>query len=903
MYIAYLHIFQLTKNLRMKNVLLFIGAMLIASFAIQAQTVEFSDDFENGAGNWTLEGAWGITTAQANSGTSSLTDSPGGDYAANIDISATLTTGIDLSAALDATLTFSAIYEIEGGNFDYCFVEASADGGDSWINVATFLGEGNLSPWVEYSYSLGGLVGNSDVKIRFRFFADGGYEVDGIYIDDVEITSSDVDTGAPLLLHTPPAFYESNQGDVIMGAELIDISGIASTTLSYTVDGGMAASTDGINVFDNVYGYVIPEQAAGSQVDYSITATDDSPANNTVTTDTYSYIAGSHLFYDNSTVDFVNTFGPDAASGLTSCAVRFSLFGVDVKYALIRNYTDNNRPNDDFEFHIWADDNGLPGADMITPFMVTPEADAENDNSPMTRVDLRDYAEQLSGITGDVFMGFTVPSGQTWLVQTTPGVGGRTYTFNGTEWALETDDYHFRLVTTAATAADECADATDITSVLGGGVNNPQSTPLFDNTDATAAEEPVDGTGCFADTAEGATFENTQWYTFVGDGLPYTIRATDCGSTNYNDDTQMAVFSGDDCDNLTPVTCNEDEDFANGIYNAAVTVETEEGVRYYILIDGWDGTVGEYCIEFTEISLITCADIALGAASTDQPFVCLGDTTSFNLASGTVIPDDGPIRGFRWVVSTEDVSGSAHPFQEASYFGAFGESSTVYTPALPNTGTPLTAGDYYFTPVVYAGATNDSTINATLNFTEGCIITGTSVLVSLLGELAPLEASVSSTNELSIPGNNGEAGVIAIGGSGNYAYEWSNGATTETITGLAAGDYSVTVSDVSGCVDPIVMSVTVELTVGVGEIEFAQAIRLFPNPAKDQAVIEYSFEDSRDLQIKITNAIGQVVWEQEAPKGLLARVELDLSNFTNGVYFVEFNDGSNQLTRRLVVNK
>ncbi len=888
----------------MKNVLLFIGVMLIASFAIQAQTVEFSDDFENGAANWTLEGTWGITTAQANSGTSSLTDSPGGDYAANVNTSATLTTGIDLSAALDATLTFSAIYDIEGGNFDYCYVEASPDGGDSWINVATFLGQDNLSPWVEYSYSLGGLVGNSDVKIRFRFFSDGGFEVDGIYIDDVEITSSDVDEAAPLLLHTPSTFYYSNPGDVIMGAQLIDVSGIASTTLSYTVDGGMAASVDGFNAFENIYGYVIPEQAAGSQVDYSITATDGSPANNAITTDTYSYIAGTHLFYDNEVVDFVNTFGPDAASGLTSCAVRFSLFGVDIKYALIRNYTDNNRPNDSLEFHVWADDNGLPGADMITPFMVAPEADAENDNSPMTRVDLRAYADQLSGITGDVFMGFSVPTGEVWLVQTTPGIGGRTYTFNGTEWAAETDDYHFRLVTTAATAADDCADATDITSVLGGGVNNPQTTPLFDNTDATAGGESAEGTECFGEiSGGGATFENTQWYTFVGDGLPYTIRATDCGSTNYNDDTQMAVYSGDDCDNLTPVACNEDEDFNNNIYNAAVTVETEAGVTYYILIDGWDGTVGEYCIEFTEVSLVTCDDIALGAASTDTALVCLGATTSFILDGETVIPDDGPIRGFRWIVSSEDVSGSTNPFQEASYQGAFGETTTPYLPALLNDGSQLPAGDYYFTPVVYAGATNDGTGTATLDFTDGCIITGSSVLVSLLGELAPLEASVSSTNELSIPGNNGEAGVIAIGGSGNYAYEWSNGATTETITGLAAGDYSVTVSDVSGCVDPLVMSVTVELTVGVGEIEFAQAIRLFPNPAKNQAIIEYSFEDSRDLQIKITNAIGQLVWEQEAPKGVLARVELDLSNFTNGVYFVEFNDGSNQLTRRLVVNK
>ncbi|MEL7222686.1 MAG: hypothetical protein AAGJ93_15300, partial [Bacteroidota bacterium] len=127
----------------MKNVLLLIGALFLVPFAMQAQTIEFSDDFESGLDNWVLEGTWGLTTAESNSPDNSLTDSPGGIYTNNLDISATLATGIDLSSALDATLTFSAIYDIEGGNFDFVFVEASPDGGATWVNIATFLGEGN----------------------------------------------------------------------------------------------------------------------------------------------------------------------------------------------------------------------------------------------------------------------------------------------------------------------------------------------------------------------------------------------------------------------------------------------------------------------------------------------------------------------------------------------------------------------------------------------------------------------------------------------------------------------------------------------------------------------------------------------------------------------------------------
>lgn len=883
----------------MKNVLLLIGALFLVPFAMEAQTVEFSDDFESGLDNWVLEGTWGLTTAQSQSPDNSLTDSPGGNYAANLSISATLANPIDLTTALDATLNFSAIYDIEGGNFDYCYVEASPDGGATWVNIATFLGEGNLFPWQSYSYSLGGLVGNAEVLVRFRLFTDGGYEVDGIYIDDVEITSSDVDNGPPLVLHNAPEFYEGGPGDIVMVAQIVDVSGVATNTLSYSVDGMPASSTiDGVNVIDDFYTYTIPAQASGAQVDYSLSVSDASAQANTTNTATFSYIAGQHVFYDNAEVNFVNTFGPDAASGLLGCAVRFSTFGADITYALIRNYTDANRPNSDIEVHVWADDNGVPGDDLIDPITVTPEATLEI-NSPMTRVDLRPFADQLSGITGDVFVGYTVAAGETWLTQTTPAVAGRTYVWDGAAWTQIDDDYHFRIVTEAVLAGNDCAEATDISGALGGGPNNPVFTPLFDNTDATVGAMDV-VPGCWDDE----TLENTQWFSFVGDGLLYQIRTQDCGSVNYNDDTQIAIYTGDDCGNLTEVACNEDEDVASEIYNVSTTLETEAGVTYYVMIDGWLGTVGEYCFEFTEISLITCADIALGASEAVSQFVCLGATTEVTLDDGTVIPVGNGTNGFRWIVSGGDVSGSDNPAADPTYFGAFGESPTPYTPALLNDGTQLPAGDYYFTPVVYGGAVAPADGNfANYDYTDGCLLTGNSILITLLPALAAVTATTTVADEMTPPGSNGEASVSASGGSGAYAYEWSNGETTATISGLTAGDYTVTVTDLSGCVDPYTETVTVDMIVSVADVDFAQSIRLFPNPAKDMVNIDYSFEDSRNLMITVTNAVGQVVHQQEAPQGQMARVELDLSSYSNGVYFVQFNDGADQLTRRLIVNK
>jgi Secretion system C-terminal sorting domain/SprB repeat/HYR domain len=63
-----------------------------------------------------------------------------------------------------------------------------------------------------------------------------------------------------------------------------------------------------------------------------------------------------------------------------------------------------------------------------------------------------------------------------------------------------------------------------------------------------------------------------------------------------------------------------------------------------------------------------------------------------------------------------------------------------------------------------------------------------------------LSANASSTNESSTGGNNGSATANPTGGTGIYTYLWSNNATTQTISNLAPGNYSVAVSDANGCI-------------------------------------------------------------------------------------------------------
>ncbi len=59
--------------------------------------------------------------------------------------------------------------------------------------------------------------------------------------------------------------------------------------------------------------------------------------------------------------------------------------------------------------------------------------------------------------------------------------------------------------------------------------------------------------------------------------------------------------------------------------------------------------------------------------------------------------------------------------------------------------------------------------------------------------------STSVTNIACNGASTGSISLIMTGGNTPYSYAWSNGGSTASITGLAAGAYSVTVTDAAGC--------------------------------------------------------------------------------------------------------
>ncbi|MGY5343324.1 S8 family serine peptidase [Paenibacillus glucanolyticus] len=92
---------------------------------------------------------------------------------------------VDLTQVTEATLTFNHWYEIEGG-YDYGYVEASSDGGNTWSELGKFSHNTNGKQWTPVFYDLDAWKGN-EVQFRFRLTSDNSVVKTGWYIDDFRI--------------------------------------------------------------------------------------------------------------------------------------------------------------------------------------------------------------------------------------------------------------------------------------------------------------------------------------------------------------------------------------------------------------------------------------------------------------------------------------------------------------------------------------------------------------------------------------------------------------------------------------------------------------------------------------------------------------------------------------------
>lgn len=192
---------------------------------------------------------------------------------------------------------------------------------------------------------------------------------------------------------------------------------------------------------------------------------------------------------------------------------------------------------------------------------------------------------------------------------------------------------------------------------------------------------------------------------------------------------------------------------------------------------------------------------------------------------------------------------------------------------------------YSWTGVGFAAVTEDisglcaGTYTVVVTDANGCSAT-TTVTLTAPAPIASSGVAVEYAGGFNVSCNGGSNGAIDVtvsGGSGSFTYNWSgpNGYTSsaDDISGLAAGQYTLLVSDINGCVDT--------LTFTLSE----------PAPLLIEAVSVPStcgeYNGSVDLTISGGSGNYSISWS--GPAGFTSNSE-DLSNILGGLYVVAVTD-------------
>ena len=167
--------------------------------------------------------------------------------------------------------------------------------------------------------------------------------------------------------------------------------------------------------------------------------------------------------------------------------------------------------------------------------------------------------------------------------------------------------------------------------------------------------------------------------------------------------------------------------------------------------------------------------------------------------------------------------------------------------------TSLLAGTYSVNVTDANGCTQTSTISIT--------------------QPAPLAYSGSVTNVLCFGGTTGSINGTPTGGTPPYSYTWSNGQTSEDISNLIAGNYSITTTDANGC------SITTNFTV-------TQPI-LPVQVSATQTSVSCAGGNNGTIDLSVSNGTAPYtyLWNNTATSE-------DLTNLTSGTYSVDVTDAN-----------
>jgi hypothetical protein len=170
---------------------------LFTTFNTTAEVAPFLETFE-GSYSWAADIPWAVSEFDASdpdhSPTHAFEDSPDGNYPANAD--RRLVMRVNMAGVLRPVLRFNHKFTFEQGA-DFGNIDYSIDN-VNWTTIIGFTGNSS-GLWEQREFDAGYLKQATTGYVRFRIASNGGTQLDGWHLDDVEIYNNTKTQPVPIV--------------------------------------------------------------------------------------------------------------------------------------------------------------------------------------------------------------------------------------------------------------------------------------------------------------------------------------------------------------------------------------------------------------------------------------------------------------------------------------------------------------------------------------------------------------------------------------------------------------------------------------------------------------------------------------------------------------------------------